>query len=333
MPNACTETHHCHGDRYKRSLDRRIAGIASRQYGIVARTQLAEIGLERGAIELRLARHRLHVVHAGVYAVGHTVLSIEGRWIAAVLAAGRGAVLSHLSAAALWGMVPPRSRAADITTPRRLRRPAIHIHCASLPADEITLHDRIPVTTVSRTLFDLAGVVSVHQLRRAVHEAEIRRLWDSLSLADLLERHPRRPGAAAIRELIRSPDAGITRGIFEERFLDFLDANRFQRPATNVTFRLGDRFIEADCVWWEERVIVELDDHTTHGTRFAYERDRARDRTLVAAGWRVIRITWRQAPGRAGGARRRPPRGPDSAACRKARRASSERARNPSRPG
>ena len=253
-----------------------------------------EIGAERGAIELRLARRRLHVVHAGVYAVGHTVLSTEGRWLSAVLAAGPGAVLSHLSAAALWGVIAPRARHPDVTTARRLRRPGIHFHCSLLPGDEVTTHEGIPVTTVSRTLFDLAGMVSVHQLRKAVHEAEIRRLWDSLSLATLLERHPRRPGAAALRDVIGSPDAGITRGIFEERFLDFLGANRFSRPATNVTFYLDGRVIEADCVWWEARVIVELDDHTTHGTRFAYERDRARDRALVAAGWRVIRITWRQ---------------------------------------
>jgi very-short-patch-repair endonuclease len=279
---------------HNRWLDPAIAGLAGRQHGVVARTQLSELGMDRGAIALRIERRRLQRVHRGVYAVGHRILTQEGRWMAAVLAAGPDAVLSHLSAGALWGMISPRSRAPDVTTVRRLRRSGIHFHHSCLPDDEHTTHAGIPITTSSRTLFDLAGMVSVHQLRRAVHEAEIRRLWDSLSLASLLERHPRRPGAGAIRELIRSPDVGITRGIFEERFLDFLAANRFSRPATNAAFHLGDRFIEPDCVWWDERVIVELDDHTTHGTRFAYERDRARDRALTAAGWRVIRITWRQ---------------------------------------
>ena len=158
----------------------------------------------------------------------------------------------------------------------------------------MTIREGIPVTTVARTLFDLAGNVTLHQLRRAAHEAEIRRLWEALSLADLLARHPRHPGAASVRELIASPDAGITRGTFEERFLEFARARHLPRPATNVTFFAGDQWIEADCVWRSQRLMLELDDHTTHRTRYAYERDRARDRALVAAGWRVIRLTWRQ---------------------------------------
>ena len=155
------------------------------------------------------------------------------------------------------------------------------------------MHDRIPVTTVGRTLFDLAAVVSPGQAARAVKEAEVRRLRDSLSLADLLERHPRRPGAAALRAVIEE-HARPTRSEFEDRFLLFLVAASLPRPATNVTMRAAGRWIEMDCMWREQRLIVELDGAATHLTRAAFESDRARDRALVAAGWRVMRVTWRQ---------------------------------------
>jgi hypothetical protein len=146
---------------------------------------------------------------------------------------------------------------------------------------------------VSRTLFDLAAVVSSGQLARAVKEAEVRRLWDALSLADLLERHPSRPGAAAIRAVI-GPGAGFTRSELEDRFLELVERSGLPRPATNVWLNLGGRWIEADCVWREQRLIVELDSRAFHDTAAAFESDRARDRAATAAGWRVIRITWAQ---------------------------------------
>jgi Transcriptional regulator, AbiEi antitoxin/Protein of unknown function (DUF559) len=294
VPNASALDLNSGGQLRKRSLDRAIADLARDQYGVVGRSQLRRIGLTRQAIDHRVASGRLHVVHRGVYAVGHVVINNEGRWLAAVLAGGPGAVLSHLAAAHHWGIRPSAATVTEVTTPRKLRsRPGLRFHCSLLPTEEVTTHDRIPLTTITRTLFDIAAIVSIHQLRRAVHEAEIRRLWDVLCLADLLERHPRRPGAPAVRELIASLEAGFTRGALEERFLEFVDRYRLPRPATNVTFHVGGTWIEADCVWHAQCLIVELDDHTTHRTRFAYERDRARDRALVAAGWRVIRLTWR----------------------------------------
>jgi uncharacterized protein DUF559 len=289
MPIAYTIAHDSHG----KSLDRATADVAGRQHGVVARTQLAEIGLARGAIEWRVARGRLHVIHLGVYAVGHKVVTREGRWMAAVLAGGRDALLSHRAAAALWD-IRRAPHPLEITCPRYVRRPSIRSYWRPLPTDEVTIHEGIPVTTPSRTLFDLAAVVSLEQLRRAVNEAEIRRLWDSLSLADLLERHPRCRGAAAVRAMIKSRGIGITRSELEERFLAFLDRIDLVRPATNVALLVGGQWIEVDCVWHEQRLIVELDGYGTHRTRAAYEGDRARDRALVAAGWRVIRVTWRQ---------------------------------------
>jgi len=279
----------------ERSPDPAIASLAAAQYGVVSRAQLIDLGVERGAIALRLERGRLHVIHRGVYGVGHRLLTRQGRWMAAVLAGGAGAVLSHRSAAAHWGVLPPSSREADVTVSRSLRcRRGLRFHHSRLPADEVTVRDGIPVTSTSRTLLDLAAVLNTEQLRRAAHEAEVRRLWDHVSLADLLARHPRRPGAAAVRAIVAAPDQGITRNRLERRFLAVLDRHGLPRPATNVAMHAGHHFIEPDCVWRRERVIVELDGHATHGTRASFEDDRARDRALVAAGWRVIRITWRQ---------------------------------------
>jgi very-short-patch-repair endonuclease len=272
-----------------------VAGLARRQHGIVARAQLLTIGLGRRAIELRVANGRLHLVHRGVYAVGHEVVSREGRWMAAVLGGGPGAVLSHASAAAHLGIRPSDAVTTDITTDRRLRsRPGLRFHYCVLPADEVTVADGIPVTTPARTLFDLAGVVPLAQLQRAGKEAEVKRLWGQLSLPDLLERHPGRPGAGAIRAVIETPDRGVTRNDVEEALAALVRRARLPHPLFNTPLKLGSRFMEPDCMWPEQRVIVEVDGYETHGTRDSFESDRARDRALTAAGWLVIRVTWRQ---------------------------------------
>jgi hypothetical protein len=295
MPDVYGLRHHSGEQLDKRSPDRGIAELAQGQHGVVARGQLRALGLATGAINLRIANGRLHRLHRGVYAVGHLMLTDEGFWMAAVLAAGSGTVLSHHAAASLWGMRRTASRVIDVTAPTQHQaRPGIRFHCSRLPVDEVTTKDGIAVTTVPRTLFDLAAVLSLDQLRRAVNEAEIRRLWDPLSLHDLLKRHPRRPGAGSVRAVLATPGAGITRNDIEERFLGLLDRAGLPRPATNVPLRLGARFIEPDCMWRDERLIVELDGYGTHHTRAAYENDRARDRELTASGWRVMRVTWRQ---------------------------------------
>jgi hypothetical protein len=217
--------------------------------------------------------------------------------MAAVLAAGPGAVLSHRSAGALWGIRPSARPRFDVTLPRWVPdRPGIEIHHAVLPADEVTRLDGIPVTTVPRTLLDLATVLDRRQLERAVNEAEVRRLWDELSLAELVERHPGRRGITSVKAILtgRSAGASVTRSELEERFLAFLDAEGFATPETNGSLWLEDRWIEADCVWRAESVVVELDSRGFHDTAAAFENDRARDRTLQAAGWRPIRVTWRQ---------------------------------------
>ena len=277
-------------------IDGAFAALAERQHGVVARVQLAGLGIGRRVIGHRLHTGRLHPLHRGVYAVGHRVVTREGRWMAAVLAVGQRAVLSHRSAAALWGMRATTRGRVEVTVPRKLKsRSAIEVHVTRLSDDEITVLRGIRITTPTRTLLDLAAVLNA-QLERAINEAEYLRLTDAASLGDLVEHNRGRPGAGMIRELLATHNLGatITRSELETRFLAFLDEAVLPRPKVNANIKAQDRWIEADCVWPDRRVIAELDGHASHATTAGFERDRARDRALQAAGWRVIRITWRQ---------------------------------------
>jgi very-short-patch-repair endonuclease len=258
---------------------------------VVSRRQLLELGVDRGAIVHRLKLARLRPVHRGIYTIGHRLLTQHGRWMAAVLAYGPHAVLSHRAAAALWGM--RGGTRVEVTVPSGLQgRDGIQVYRAKLPADERTTHRGIPTTTVPRTLLDLSAVVTKRHLRGALREAEHLRLSDPLSLHDLIARYPRRPGLKAIKALLAEASVGarIIRSELEERFQDFLVRAGLPLPQTNVVIE----GYEVDCVWPEQRLIVELDGHASHSPTHAFELDRARDRRLEAAGWRVIRITWRQ---------------------------------------
>ena len=273
-----------------------VGALASRQHGVVSRRQLMALGLGVGAVERRLAAGRLHLVHPGVYAVGHRSLSLEARWMAAVLASGSGAVLSHRSAAGLWELRPATADPIEVASRRALRsRPGLRRRQLTLDVEERTTRRGIPVTTPARTLLDLAAVLRRHELERATEEAERRRLVDTPSLDALFTRHPRAKGVRVLRAIL---DAGrpatLTRSDFEARFLRFLDAADLPQPSVNARVRAGDRRVEIDMVWPGARVAVELDGHAYHSTRAAFERDRERDRLLQAAGWRVVRITWRQ---------------------------------------
>jgi predicted transcriptional regulator of viral defense system len=288
---------HSDGQSHSRRLDRLIADLASAQHGVVARRQLLRHGLGAGAIDLRVGRGRLHVVHRGVYAVGHPLLSVDARWMAAVLAGGEGAVLSHRDAAALWGIRSSARALIEVTVTERSRsRPGLEVHRCRIPADERTAVRGIPVTTAPRTLFDLAAVVGRRQLERAVHEAEVLRLHDPLSLHDLLSRHPRSRGAAALRAILADAARGstVSREELVDLFLSLLDRAGLPPPERGQLIEARGRSFEVDCVWREQALIVELDGHQVHSTRRGYEGDRARDRALAAAEWLVVRITWRQ---------------------------------------
>jgi very-short-patch-repair endonuclease len=276
-------------------VDRWIAQLAERQHGVVARRQLRAHGIGRDAIDHRIKLGRLHVLYRGVYSVGHRILTTQGRWMAAVIASGAGAVLSHRSAAALWGLW--HWVGFEVTAPgARRARPGILLHYAQLPPDEVTSVQGIPVTTVPRTLLDLAAVLPQSRLEGATNQAEIRALRDPLSLADMVERHPNQHGIGKARAVVAALRRGTTveRSELEVRFREFLRSRGLPPAQLNVPIPVNGNWFECDCVWPAERLVVELDGRAVHGTAAAFERDRARDRVLNAAGWRVVRITWRQ---------------------------------------
>jgi very-short-patch-repair endonuclease len=275
-------------------VDAAIGALAAAQHGVVAGRQLAGLGLGRGGIAHRVDRGRLHPLHRGVFAVGHRSLTGDGAWMAAVLAMGDGAVLSYRSAGALWGMRDSARTPIEVTVPRNRRpRPGIEVHHTVLPADEVTVERNIPVTTVTRTLLDLAAVISEQQLEHALNEAEIRRLTSPLSVDALVARHPNRRGIQAIKRALekqRQIGETVTKSTMERRFLALLDAHRIPRPKTNQP--LGP--YHPDALWPDQRLVVELDSYGIHTTRKAFEQDRERDRALTTAGYRVVRISWRQ---------------------------------------
>jgi very-short-patch-repair endonuclease len=216
--------------------------------------------------------------------------------MAAVLAGGPGAVLSHRSAAAVLDLRVAEP-AYELTVPSGRRpRPGFAIHVSALGADEVTRHHGLPITTVARTLLDLAGVLGPAALARAVNEAEFRRLADPLGLPALLERHPRRPGAAALRAILADRALGLetTDSELEAAFLELVVRRGLPRPRLHMPMRVDGVAIEPDCVWPEQRLIAELDGHAAHATWSRHENDRARDRRLRATGWTVVRITARQ---------------------------------------
>jgi very-short-patch-repair endonuclease len=271
--------HRIGGKRSNLAPDEVIAQLAGRQHGVVSRAQLLAAGLSAREIERRVQSGRLHPLHRGVYAVGHRVVSQRGWWMAATLATG--GVLSHRSAAALWGLRVWNGR-IDVTTrsARRARR-GVLLHRAVLADDEITIRDGIPVTTPARTQLDLAAVLQRQQLQHAINEAERQRLEGAQHLT---QRHPTKKGTANLRTL--APPTH-TRSDLEAAFHSFLNHRRFPTPQTNV---LIEGF-EVDFAWPTSRLIIELDSWEYHRTRAEFEADRRRDRILTAKGWRVLRVT------------------------------------------
>lgn len=273
--------------------DEAVADLATGQHGVASRGQLERLGLTGAAIDGRVKARRLHVLHPGVYAVGHRNVGRKGRMLAAVLACREGSVLSHRSAAELWGLRQAHRGPVEVTTPTPRRdTQGIRTFSSLLPFDEVTERDRIPVTTVARTLLDLGRVVSADQVAWALNEADVLRLADATPLAGLLDRYPRRRGTAAIRRLVNERQAGdrITHSEMERLFFAFIAKHRLPQPVMNGW--VGG--FEVDAHWPAARLAVELDSRSFHLTPRAFEADRERDRILTLAGWRVVRVTYRQ---------------------------------------
>lgn len=254
----------------KAKPDIRVAQLAARQHGVVSVAQLANAGVGRRGVGRRVESGRLYRVHRGVYAVGHPMLSHEGRWMAAVLACGKDAVLSHTAAAALWRVLPPAGGPVDVTIPggrSRRRRSGIRLHRSlTLRLDQATSWRNIPVTAPARTLADLRRVVSAKRFRRALREASALGL-DSGDLG-----------------------TDLTRSELESRFLRLCRRHRLPVPEVNARI---ERF-RVEFLWPQRRLVVETDGYRYHRGRVAFEEDRARDLELRLKGYTVVRFTDRQ---------------------------------------
>lgn len=279
------------------AMDHLVADLAERQHGVVSRGQLRDVGLSDSAIDRKINQGLLHTVYRGVFAVGHRLLSQRGRWIAAVLFCGEGAVLSGYSAAALWGLRGQRPGAIDVSVRDRGRHgcEGVRLHRPRrLEDDECTSHDRVPVTTVSRTLLDLAPSLSNRQLSRAAEEADRLGLLAIDEAWKVCHLHPWNAGvrklSLTLATLHPPPD---THSPLEDLFAELCREQDLPTPAFNALIA----GYEVDALWNEQRLIVELDSHEFHGTRMAFENDRNRDATLQLAGYRVIRLTHRRVTG------------------------------------
>jgi Protein of unknown function (DUF559)/Transcriptional regulator, AbiEi antitoxin len=290
--------------RDARSRDAAIARLADRQHGVVSLPQLKAFGVTSDAVRKRTATGRLHRVHRTVYAVGRRRLTGRGIWMAAVLACGDDAVLSHRSAAALWDLRADNRATTDVTLPSKSARsrPGIDVHRSTpLRDNDVTTHDGIPCTSVARTLLDVAEVVDRRGLERAIEQAEVLRVFDLRAVEDVLGRADgRRGGGRRGAKLLRAAladlgEPALTASDLEERFLAICRDAGLPAPEVNAWLDLDDEpAIKADFLWRRERLVVETDGWGAHGTRQAFERDRRRDQRLRLAGFEPVRFTRRQ---------------------------------------
>lgn len=262
-----------------------------RQWGVIARRQLVALGLTAGAIEKRIATGHLYIFYRGAYAVGHRVVPREGRYLAAALSCGPGAAVSHRSAAALHELASSSAKVVDVAVPARRRaQPNLRLHHPrDLTPGDITTVRGVPVTTAMRTLADLAATPDAAGLDRAIRQAERLRLLDMRALEPYLRRG--RAGTANLRTALAAFDEGaITREELERRMLALVKQAKLPPPQCNVPV---DRFV-VDFLWPHHGLVLETDGWQDHGTRSAFENDRARDVVLAQHGLRVVRFTWRQ---------------------------------------
>jgi very-short-patch-repair endonuclease len=268
----------------------RVWQLQGRQHGLITRRQLLDLGFSRQAIEHRISNGRLQPVRRGVYAMGRPELTQHGEWLAAVLACGPEAVLSHASAAALWGIRPVRRGHLDISIPggKRSRPSGIVVHRrAALPADEVTRRERIPVTGVVLTLIDIAAKLRRREVESAVNEADRLDLVDPERLRLALDRRPRRPGVGVLRELLDRLTFTLTDSELERLFLPLARAAGLPTPETQESVNGFD----VDFYWPLLGLVVETDGLRYHRTPAQQARDRLRDQAHTAAGLTALRFT------------------------------------------
>jgi very-short-patch-repair endonuclease len=279
--------------RGRESVECRVSDIAEAQHGLATHAQLLVLGLSPASIQRRRRAGYLRPTpHEGVYGVGHTALAPLAREMAAVLACAPNAVLSHRSAAAVWGICAPDPDGplhVSVLGRNPGHRTGVVVHRSE--SVQSTLREGIPITTPAQTLIGVAATESTRQLEVAFDEARIKGLISPGVLREALARHPRRPGARALRALADDDrQSTITRSELEERFLALI--RRARLPAPEVNARLGAWSV--DFLWRAQRVAVELDSYAFHTTRGAFERDREKDHALRARHIDLLRFTWSQ---------------------------------------
>ena len=264
-------------------LNAQLARLAARQHGVVTAAQLRELGLTHQAISARADTGALHRVHRGVYAVGHQRLSERGAYMAAALAAGDGAALAGLSAAALWQAWRRKVREIHVLVPRHRRpQPGFRLHLTRhLHASDVTVHDGIPVTTMARTLVDLTDTLTPHQLANVIHEAAFRNRFNRTATLAAMARANGRRNLARLAEALQAEGAG-TRSDLEDRFLSLIT----DLPQPKVNTRIEG--LEVDFAW--PGLVVEIDGHG-HTRKSTQREDAAREAILKAGGYSVLRLT------------------------------------------
>lgn len=276
------------------ATDQAIAAIAERQGGIIDHGQLRELGLSAAGIGRRVRAGRLHAKYRGVFAVGHRKIGTDGLWWAAVLAYRPDGVLSHRSAAAAWDLRRSSSRTVDVTVGLggRARRLGVRLHRSrSLPPDEVTTLDGLPITTPARTLLDLAATgLRCRPLEAALNRAELLRLLDFDELQRLLARYPGRTGSPSLKAVLARYEPADTRSELEDLVLELCHVHGLPRPQVNCVIEGKVR----DFYWPRAGLVVEADSYTWHRSPSALNDDRERDVELTLAGYRVLRFTWEQ---------------------------------------
>ena len=268
------------------ALDSQIARLARPQRGYVTRKQLLQLGLSGDQIDYRIKIGRLIPVYTGVYAVGHLPTLPQDRAAGALLACGRHAVLSHGSAATVWGVFRSWDMPFEVTVPSLRRRRGIRIHRAALARADMTVQLGLRVTSPARMLLEIAPRVRDKTLTRGVSNLRHERYLTLEQLADVLERYPRHPGAAHLRPFVETP-RGPTRSDLEDRFAPFCE--RFGLPIPQINVRIAGR--EVDAFFPVERVIVELDGYEFHSSKESFRSDRDNDAEALAVEIVTVRIT------------------------------------------
>jgi very-short-patch-repair endonuclease len=287
-------------DRDYRAQDHtaRLERLVERQKGVVSIADLRACGVGRSVIEYRVRTRRYIPVHRGVYAVGHPTLTWEGRLWAALKGAGPGAALSHRTAAHEWNVRRPVRSVIDVSAPRQRRLDGVEVHRTLLGPEDVVVIDGLPRTTVARTLVDLAGVLDLRQMEKAIREAEFHKVIHMPELDRLLDTGRGRKGTRMLRTALdrvaTRPDEP-TESALEDRFLDeVVERHGLPRPRCQFVL-LGYRL---DFFWPDHGLIVEVDGGG-HARRSAMQADRTRDNLLMESGYRVRRFTWDDVAGRA----------------------------------